>query len=87
VGNSHGDYKFPPKLDFDRISDISKETGLPLVLHGGSGLSENDFRMAVKRGICKINIFTDIDKAGKNKTVWIRLKRNILIIHNNFFNF
>jgi fructose-bisphosphate aldolase class II len=65
VGNAHGDYKFPPKLDFDRISDISKETGLPLVLHGGSGLSENDFRMAVKRGICKINIFTDIDKAGK----------------------
>lgn len=65
VGNAHGDYKFPPKLDFDRIRVISEKTGLPLVLHGGSGLSDEDFRIAVKRGICKVNIFTDIDKAGK----------------------
>lgn len=65
VGNAHGDYKFPPKLDFDRISTISEKTNLPLVLHGGSGLSDEDFRIAVKRGICKVNIFTDIDKAGK----------------------
>ncbi len=65
VGNAHGDYKFPPKLDFDRISTISEKTSLPLVLHGGSGLSDDDFRIAVKRGICKVNIFTDIDKAGK----------------------
>lgn len=65
VGNAHGDYKFPPKLDFERISVISERTGLPLVLHGGSGLSDDDFREAVKRGICKINIFTDLDKAGK----------------------
>lgn len=66
VGNAHGDYKFQPKLDFERISVISERTGLPLVLHGGSGLSDDDFREAVKRGICKINIFTDLDKAGKN---------------------
>ena len=65
VGKAHGDYKFPPKLDFDRISIISEKTNLPLVLHGGSGLSDADFRIAVKRGICKVNIFTDIDKAGK----------------------
>ena len=65
VGNAHGDYKFPPKLDFDRISAIQDKTGIPLVLHGGSGLSDSDFREAVRRGICKVNIFTDIDKAGK----------------------
>ena len=65
VGNAHGDYKFPPKLDFDRISAIAKVTGVPLVLHGGSGLSDEDFKLAVKRGVCKVNIFTDIDKAGK----------------------
>lgn len=65
VGNAHGDYAFPPKLDFDRIDMISKKTGIPLVLHGGSGLADSDFENAVKRGICKINIFTDIDKAGK----------------------
>ena len=65
VGNAHGDYKFPPKLDFERIETIAGRTGLPLVLHGGSGLSDTDFRTAVQKGICKVNIFTDIDKAGK----------------------
>ena len=65
VGNAHGDYKFPPKLDFGRIKTISAGTGLPLVLHGGSGLADDDFREAVRRGVCKVNIFTDIDKAGK----------------------
>ena len=65
VGNAHGDYKFPPKLDFERITAILEATGTPLVLHGGSGLSDNDFREAVRRGVCKINIFTDLDKAGK----------------------
>ena len=65
VGNAHGDYKFPPRLDFERIKTIADLTGIPLVLHGGSGLSDDDFREAAKRGICKINIFTDIDKAGK----------------------
>lgn len=65
VGNAHGDYKFPPKLDFERIQSIADKTKLPLVLHGGSGLSDSDFRIAVQKGICKVNIFTDIDKAGK----------------------
>lgn len=65
VGNAHGDYKFPPKLDFDRITSIAETTHLPLVLHGGSGLSDDDFRLATKHGICKVNIFTDIDKAGR----------------------
>lgn len=65
VGNAHGDYAFPPKLDFERIEVISEKTNLPLVLHGGSGLADDDFRNAVKLGVSKINIFTDIDKAGK----------------------
>lgn len=65
VGNAHGDYAFPPKLDFERINVISEKTNLPLVLHGGSGLSDDDFRRAVKLGVSKVNIFTDIDKAGK----------------------
>ena len=65
VGNAHGDYRFPPKLDFERISAIASLTGTPLVLHGGSGLSDEDFREGARRGICKVNIFTDLDKAGK----------------------
>lgn len=65
VGNAHGDYAFPPKLDFERIETISKITGTPLVLHGGSGLSDDDFKRAVALGVSKVNIFTDIDRAGK----------------------
>lgn len=65
VGNAHGDYKFPPQLDFERIEKIAGTTRLPLVLHGGSGLADRDFQTAVQKGICKVNIFTDIDKAGK----------------------
>nr|WP_298514205.1 class II fructose-bisphosphate aldolase [uncultured Marvinbryantia sp.] len=65
VGNAHGDYKFTPKLDFDRIAEIEEATKLPLVLHGGSGLSDDDFKIAVQKGVCKVNIFTDIDRAGK----------------------
>ncbi len=63
VGNAHGDYRFPPKLDFDRISQIASAVDVPLVLHGGSGLSDEDFREAIRRGIAKVNIFTDISKA------------------------
>ena len=44
---------------------ISKKVNIPLVLHGGSGLADNDFRQAVQLGVSKVNIFTDIDKAGK----------------------
>ncbi len=66
VGNAHGDYAFPPQLDFGRIREISEKTNLPLVLHGGSGLSDDDFRKAVRLGVAKVNIFTDIDKAGKS---------------------
>ena len=65
VGNAHGAYKFPPKLDFRRIETIAARTELPLVLHGGSGLSDSDFRTAVAKGVCKVNIFTDLDRAGK----------------------
>ncbi len=65
VGNAHGDYKFPPRLDYERIRVIAEKTKLPLVLHGGSGISEEGFRRAVQEGVCKVNIFTDLDKAGK----------------------
>lgn len=65
VGNAHGEYRFPPHLDHDRIHVIAQRTGIPLVLHGGSGLSDDDFRAAVRQGICKVNIYTDLNKAGK----------------------
>lgn len=64
VGNAHGAYKLPPKLDFERIRTIANTVDVPLVLHGGSGLTDDDFRRAIKEGISKVNIFTDINIAA-----------------------
>ncbi len=64
VGTAHGAYKLPPKLDFDRIETIAHTIPVPLVLHGGSGLTDDDFREAIVRGISKVNIFTDLDRAA-----------------------
>lgn len=64
VGTAHGAYKFPPKLDFERIEQIAKLIPIPLVLHGGSGLTDSDFKEAIQRGISKVNIFTDISIAA-----------------------
>lgn len=61
VGTAHGAYKLPPKLDFDRIRKIANTVDTPLVLHGGSGLTDDDFRKAIEAGISKVNIFTDIN--------------------------
>ena len=64
VGTAHGAYRLPPKLDFDRIRAIKEQAKVPLVLHGGSGLTDEDFRKAIRAGISKINIFTDINVAA-----------------------
>jgi len=64
VGNAHGAYKLPPKLDFERIRTIARTVDVPLVLHGGSGLTDNDFKQAIQDGISKVNIFTDINVAA-----------------------
>lgn len=64
VGTAHGAYKLPPKLDFERIRTIAKTVDVPLVLHGGSGLTDTDFKRAINEGISKVNIFTDINIAA-----------------------
>lgn len=64
VGTAHGAYKLPPKLDFERIRTIASSVDVPLVLHGGSGLSDTDFKRAIQEGISKVNIFTDINVAA-----------------------
>ena len=69
VGSAHGAYKLPPKLDFDRIEKIAATIDVPLVLHGGSGLTDEDFRHAIKSGISKVNIFTDINVAAADAAV------------------
>ena len=63
-GTAHGFYTAQPKLDFDVVKNVKAATGLPLVMHGGSGLSEEGFRTAIAGGIRKINYYSYMSKAG-----------------------
>ena len=63
VGTAHGEYKVYPKVDYARIRAIADAVDVPLVLHGGSGLSDHSIRHAITSGIAKIDIFTDINIA------------------------
>lgn len=60
VGTAHGRYKKPPKLDIKRIADIKSAVGIPLVLHGGSGIPDEEIKAAIAAGIRKINFGTDV---------------------------
>ena len=64
IGNVHGKYKGEPRLDFDRLAAIRSAAGIPLVLHGGSGISDADFRRAITLGIHKINFYTGMSQAA-----------------------
>ncbi len=64
IGTAHGAYKEKPCLDIGRLKEIRARVDTPLVLHGGSGLSDDDFRNTVREGIAKVNIFTDLCLAG-----------------------
>lgn len=66
VGTAHGVYRSAPKLDIARIAAIHERTGLPLVLHGGSGVPDDQVRMAVQAGVRKMNFATDLVYAFLN---------------------
>ena len=63
IGTVHGEYRGKPELKLDRLAEIAKEVDLPLVLHGGSGTPIDQLQQAIRLGIAKINICTDINKA------------------------
>lgn len=65
IGTAHGAYKSKPKLDIERLKEIRANLETPLVLHGGSGLSDDDFKNTIREGIAKVNIFTDLCLAGE----------------------
>lgn len=63
IGTAHGFYKGTPVLDKERVSEIRKVVSIPLVLHGASGLSDDEVRECVRRGICKVNFATELRAA------------------------
>lgn len=63
IGTAHGFYEGTPILDKERITEIKKVVSVPLVLHGSSGLSDEDVRECVERGMCKVNFATELRAA------------------------
>lgn len=63
IGTAHGIYSQTPVLDKERVSAIRVLVDIPLVLHGGSGLSDEDVRECIQRGICKVNFATELRMA------------------------
>ena len=66
IGTAHGQYKGKPELDFDRLEKIKKLVKIPIVLHGSSGVPDEDIRRAISLGVSKVNIDTNIREAFTN---------------------
>lgn len=63
IGTAHGFYAGTPVLDKERVSEVRKLVDVPLVLHGASGLTDDDVRECVERGMCKVNFATELRAA------------------------
>lgn len=80
LGSVHGIYKGEPKLDFERMEEISLKTDLPLVLHGGSGIDNKLIKKAISCGICKLNINTEL------QIEWSKAVRKFLNENENVYD-
>ncbi|HIX68204.1 MAG TPA: class II fructose-bisphosphate aldolase [Candidatus Anaerostipes excrementavium] len=71
-GTTHGVYLTEPKLDLPRVAKIREAANVPLVMHGGSGVSDEDYKVAIENGICKVNYYTYMNTAGgkASKDYW-----------------
>ena len=72
LGSVHGPYHGEPKLGFKEMKETAEATNIPLVLHGGSGIPNEQLRMAIDRGTAKININTECQQA------WTAIVREVL---------
>lgn len=80
LGSVHGFYKKEANLDFDTMENISKNLPIPLVLHGGTGIPDNKIRMAISKGISKININTEL------QSVWSKSLRKYLLENEDVYD-
>ncbi|MEF2976075.1 class II fructose-bisphosphate aldolase [Subtercola sp. YIM 133946] len=69
IGNAHGVYKTEPTLDFDRVSEIVAAHPIPIALHGGSGMTDDQFHDLIARGCAKVNISTSLKMVFMQSTL------------------
>ena len=80
-GTAHGLYLKKPQLDMSVLDNIGKRTDVPLVMHGGSGISKEDFETSIRKGIRKVNYYTYMAKAGGEAVVDLVKKANGNIVY------
>ena len=81
-GTAHGIYKSRPVLDLERVKIIAEKTGLPLVMHGGSGVSPDDYRTGIRNGLRKINYYSYMSRAGVNAVKELLGKEDVTFFHD-----
>lgn len=81
-GTAHGLYKAKPKLDFERIENIRAKIGIPLVMHGGSGVSPEDYRIAISKGVRKINYYSYMSNAGVKASKELLAAQDVTYFHD-----
>lgn len=69
IGNAHGSYRTAPVLDAQRVTEIVEARGIPVALHGGSGLSDDQFRDLIARGAAKVNISTALKETYMQRSL------------------
>ena len=81
-GTAHGIYKSKPVLDLERVKAIAEKTGLPLVMHGGSGVSPEDYRTGIRNGLRKINYYSYMSRAGTYAVRDLLQREDITFFHD-----
>ena len=81
-GTAHGIYKSKPVLDLQRVKVIAEKTGLPLVMHGGSGVSPEDYRTGIANGLRKINYYSYMSKAGTTAVKELLQTQEVTFFHD-----
>ena len=81
-GTAHGIYKSKPVLDLERVRAIAEKTGLPLVMHGGSGVSPEDYRTGIANGLRKINYYSYMSRAGVTAVKEMLERQEVTFYHD-----
>lgn len=81
-GTVHGVYRVKPKLDFDLITRLREATGVPIVMHGGSGLSTEEYHQCIRHGVRKINYYTYLAKAAYDAVLPLIDNPDVILFSN-----
>lgn len=81
-GTAHGIYKAKPVLDIQRVKEIAEKTGLPLVMHGGSGVSPDDYRACIRNGLRKVNYYSYMSRAGTYAVKGMLAREEVTFFHD-----